>query len=178
MIFSVFLIIISCEDDKDPFLIKKNSIGNLNKQVQVNELDAVFPNDSIIQHPLSQQYMNEGTDIEIYEKNGKLLLLLQPMEEFDSTSTIGNIQIMDPRFQTEKGLNIESTFGDILENYSISRIENTLSSAVIFLDEINAYITIDKKHLPAEVRYNTDADIEASQIPNDAKFKHFMIGWN
>jgi hypothetical protein len=43
---------------------------------------------------------------------------------------------------------------------------------------MNVYVTIDKKELPAELRYDTQARIQASQIPDDAKIKYFMIDWD
>jgi hypothetical protein len=65
-----------------------------------------------------------------------------------------------------------------MKDYNISRIENTLNAAVVFLDEINAYITIDKKELPSDLRYDTDSKIRASQIPDEARIKYFMIYWD
>ena len=104
-------------------------------------------------------------------------MILEPIQQFDSTSTVGYIQILDSRYETAKGLNINSTFGDVVENYGISRIENTLNSAVVFIDELNLYLTIDKKELPTSLRYDTDTRITASQIPDNAKIKYFMISW-
>ncbi|HET8886839.1 MAG TPA: hypothetical protein VFM70_10860 [Salinimicrobium sp.] len=175
---SLLCFLVSCSDEDDPFLITNDRVGKLTKDIKINELETLYADDSLVNQPLNPQYVDQGTDIEIYGKEGNLMLVLQPVQEFDTTSTIGNIQIVDPRFKTKKGLNIESSFGDIVENYSISRIENTLSSAVVFIDEINAYISIDKKNLPAALRFDTDSKIEKSQIPDDAKFKYFMIGWN
>ena len=85
---------------------------------------------------------------------------------------------MDPRYETKEGVSISSTFKDIVKNYNISRIENTLNAAVVFLDDINVYLTIDKKELPSNLRYDTDTRIRASQIPDEAKIKYFMIYWN
>lgn len=168
----------SCSKEEDPFLITQNRVGKLSPDVQINELDDLYQEDSLVRDNSGDQGIGSASEIEIYSDQGNLLLVLQPNQQFDSTSTISNIQVVDPRYKTEKGLGIESTFGDIVENYSISRIENTLSSAVVFIDELNIYISIDKKHLPSELRFDTDTKIEASQIPDDARFKHFMIGWD
>lgn len=168
----------SCDNEDDPFLIDQNRVGPLKKDTRVHELDSVFANDSIVRQVSEGELFRNSNEIKIYDKSGKQLLLLEPVQAFDSTSTLGYIQVMDPRFETAKGLNTESTFEDIVENYNISRIENTLSAAVIFIDEINAYITISKKELPAELRYDTQTRIQASQIPDDAKIRYFMIGWD
>lgn len=171
------LFFIACQKEDDPFQITKDSVGLLTKEVQVRQLDSVYANDSLVRAVNESEYFSNSNEIRIYDKSGKQMLLLEPVQAFDSTSTIGYIQVLDPRFETVKGLNIQSSFKDIVENYGISRIENTLSAAVIFIDELNIYITIDKKELPAELRYDTETRIQASQIPDNAKFKYFMIGW-
>ena len=49
---------------------------------------------------------------------------------------------------------------------------------MVFLKGTDLFLTIDKKELPEEVRYNFTQKIEATQIPDTAKFKYFMIGWD
>lgn len=177
LLFIIPLLYISCDKEQDPYLISPTSIGLLTKDVKLHELDSVFAEDSIVRQ-MSDGEFRKSNEIEIYEKSGKKLLLLEPVQSFDSTSTVGFIQVLDPRFKTAKGLGTESTFKDIVENYKISRIENTLSAAVIFIDDINVYVTIDKKQLPVELRYDTQSKIQASQIPDDAQIKYFMIDWD
>src|SRR5690606_14900257 len=147
------------------------------KEIQVSQLDSVFNNDSIVRNSAKSPFPNSSYDIQIFDKDGTPLLILEPVQHFDSTSTIGYIQILDSRFETAKGLSTESTFGDVVENYTISRIENTLSSAVVFIDELNLYLTIDKKELPSSLRYDTDTRITPSQIPDKAPIKYLMISW-
>lgn len=167
----------SCEKEEDPYLIAPNSVGLLTKEVKLNELDSVFAEDSIVRQ-MSEGEFRKSNSVEIYDKSGKKMLLLEPVQAFDSTSTVGFIQVLDPRFKTAKGLGPGSTFKDIVKNYKISRIENTLSAAVIFIDDINVYVTVDKKQLPVELRYDTQSKIQASQIPDDAQIKYFMIDWD
>lgn len=169
---------VSCQKEQDPYLISANRIGHLTKEVQIRQLDSVFAKDSVVNQLQEGELYKNSNEIEIYDKQGRKMLLLEPVQAFDSTSTIGFIRVMDPRFKTAKGLNTESTFKDIVKNYNISRIENTLSAAVVFIDDLNIYVTIDKKQLPAELRYDTRARIQASQIPDDARIKYFMIDWD
>ncbi|MGY5848255.1 hypothetical protein ACW6QP_12665 [Salegentibacter sp. HM20] len=175
----ISLVLFSCSKDEDnPFLITATQVGPIKKETRINQLDSIFAEDSLVSQTSGSQQLRSTDEIKIFEKGGKALLLLEPLQEFDSTSTIGYIRILDARYETKAGLNTGSSFKDIVENYNISRIENTLNAAVIFLDEINAYITIDKKELPADLRYDTDSRIRASQIPDDAKIKYFMIYWD
>lgn len=173
----VAFIVMACEKNSDLYLIDNTRVGPLTREIRINQLDSVFQNDSIVRNYSGTRYVNATSDIEIFDRDGTPLLILEPAQQFDTTSTIGYIQVLDSRFATVKGLSTKSTFGDVVENYSISRIENTLNSAVIFLDELNLYLTIDKRELPSSLRYDTDTRITASQIPDDAKIKYFMISW-
>ncbi len=177
-IFSaVLLITVSCEKEKDPFLISKKSIGLLTDSTQVSQLKTIYNNDSLVFVKDKSEFIDDGRDIEIYDKTGKPLLVLTPSKASDSLATIQTIKIMDPRYKTAKGLSTLSTFADIENNYKISSIQNTFKNVVVFVNEIDAFFTIDKKELPAELQFNLDAKIEAVQIPDKAKIKYFMIGW-
>ena len=170
----VFLLLISCGNDDSPYLIDNTRVGPLTKEIKISQLDSIFKNDSIVRNTSSDR---QSSDIEIFDRDGTPLLVLEPIQQFDSTSTVGYIQVLDPRFATAKGLSNTSTFGDVVKHYSISRIENMLNSAVVFIDELNLYLTIDKKELPSSLRFDTDTRITASQIPDNAKIKYFMISW-
>lgn len=179
LILGLSLSLVSCAtDEENPFLITATQVGPLKKEIRINQLDSIFKGDSIVRQTSGPEQLRSTDEIKIFDKNGQPLMSLEPLQDFDSTSTIGYIRILDQRYETKHGVNIQSTFKDIVENYTISRIENTINSAVVFLDEINAYVTIDKNQLPTSLRYDTDSKIMASQIPDDAKIKYFMIHWN
>lgn len=173
----ITLLFIGCKKEQDPFQISKQSIGLLTDSTQVKDLKAVFSNDSVVERRHDNEFTFNRTDIDIFDKAGNKLLTLTPQVVQDSTSTIETIKILDSRFKTTKGLTKSSTFGDIKNNYKISSIQNTLKNIVVFINEINAFITIDKKELPAELQFDMNAKIEAIQIPEKAKIKYFMIGW-
>lgn len=171
------LLFVQCGKDTDLFLIQNGSIGNLNKEIKIKQIDSIFAEDSIVKTNSSPNALETQGEVEIYEKGGKKLLLLSPDDENDPNSTITNIQVFDSRYKTEKGLTTASTFKDVKANYTIDNIETTINAVVIFLKETDVYLTIDKKSLPEELRYNMDLKVEASQIPDDAPIKYFMIGW-
>ncbi len=173
----VSLAFVQCGKDSDPFLIKNGSIGNLNKDIKIKQIDSIFAEDSIVKINSSPNALETQGEVEIYEKGGKQLLLLSPEDENDPNSTIKNIQVFDSRYKTEKGLTTASTWKDVKANYTIDNIETTINAVVIFLKETDVYLTIDKKNLPEDLRNNVDLKIEASQIPDNAPFKYFMIGW-
>lgn len=172
------MLFVQCGKEKDPFLIKNGEIGNLTKSVTMKQVDSIFAQDSIVWlNPIKDALGTQG-EVEIYEKSGKKLLLLSPDSETDPNSVVTNIQVFDERYITDKGLNTSSTFGDLKTNYEIKNVETTLKAVVVFLKDSDIYITIDKRELPESVRYTLDKKIEVTQIPDSAKFKYFMIGWD
>ena len=169
--------VISCAKKEDPFLIEKNRVGKLYKDITVQQLDSVFAADSIVKRIGEGDYVQAGTDkYLIYEKGGKQLLTLTPTQQHDETEKIKTIQIHDPRYKTAKEVSLKSTFKDIREHYKIKYIHNTLKNLIITVAG-NEYFTIDKKELPEDLRYDMNLTIEAIQIPDGAKIKHFMINW-
>ena len=175
IIISIFT---SCEKEINPFLISKQNIGHLTDSTQVKDLESVFINDSIVKYLSGDEFTGNVNDLEIYEKGGKLLLVLSPSQALDSTSTIRTVKVVDPRFVTVKGLSPNSTFKDINTNYKISNIQNSLRNIIISVNEINAYFTIDKNELPANMRFDMNLKIEAIQIPEEAKIKNFYLYWS
>lgn len=176
----ILTLFLSCqkEEKQDPFGISNNRIGLLTNEIKIKQLDSIFANDSIAKKIAGTQSLRNTNEIEIFEKGGKRLLILEAKDESDPTSTIQNIQVIDPRYKTSTGLTSNSVFKDIKEHYTISKINNTLSTAVIFVDSIQAYFTIDKKELAREFQFNTDSKIEVTDIPDSAKIKHFWIHWD
>lgn len=174
----IVLTISSCAKKQDPFLIEKHNIGFLTDSTQVRQLDSIFINDSIVKFVGGDEFTGKINDIDVYDKAGNHLLVLTPNEALDSTAVISNIRVIDSRYKTEKNLSTLSLFKDIQANYKINRIDNLINSININVNELNAYFTIDKKELPANLRFDMKMTIEASQIPDDAKIKYFMINWN
>lgn len=174
----LILIVISCKNEMDPFLVEKHNIGFLTDSTQVKDLESVFPNDSIVKFVGGDEFTGNINNIDIFDKTGNHLLVLTPNEALDSTAVIDNIRIMDPRYKTAKNITNLSTFKDIQNAYKVNRIDNLINSINVNVNEINAYFTIDKKELPANLRFDMKMTIEASQIPDDAKIKYFMINWN
>ena len=152
----ITLLFAQCAEEKDPYLIKNGELGHLTKKMQMKQVDSIFSMDSIV--PLSSIENALGTqgEVEVYEKGGKKLLLLSPDNETDPNSVITNIQVFDERYKTEKGLHLNSTFADVKANYEVVGIQNAINSVVVFLKDSDVYLTIDKKDLPASLRYNNN----------------------
>ncbi len=174
----LLLLIMGCSKEPDPFLIGNQNIGFLTDSTQVKDLELVFPNDSIVKFIKGDEFSSNKNQIEIFEKGGKKLLSLDPSQTLDSTAVIKSVQIMDSRYITNKNISMLSTFKDINDNYKISKITNLINSIVVFVDDINASFTIDKKELSPDLRYDMSLNIEKVQIPDKAKIKYFFVYWN
>lgn len=172
-------ICLSCTKEKVDrrFEISSTKVGLISKKTSVKQLDSIFSNDSLVRGQKGNQYLSSSNEIAVYSKTGAKLLIMEAKESNNPNSQIESIQIIDPRYKTLSGLSAASYFKDIKDNYPVSKIESTLSSAVVFVDSLNAYFTIDKKELPIIYRDNTSQKIEAKNIPDSAKIKHFWVSW-
>jgi len=166
----------SCKDDTiDPFSVAKHQVGLLNDSTQVKDLKTIFANDSIVNFNDDGSFAGGINTIDVYETNGNQLLSISPRNALDSTTTIRSVNLMDSRYKTSKNVSKSSTFKDIKDNYTISKISNLINSIVITVNEIDATFTIDKSELPANMRFDMDMKIDPIQIPGAAKVKFFIV---
>jgi hypothetical protein len=174
-IFTMALLM-QCEKEKDTkFLITNNSVGQLEKISLIRDLEVIFYQDSIVKDTMKLTTGLGARSIKIYEKGGNHLLTLTPSS--DSIPKIQNVRINDPRFKTEKGIGLQSTFKDIKEKYTIQKIVTAINNIVIFVKDSDIYFTIDKSQLPESLRYVSSPNIDAVQVPDNAKIKYLMVGW-
>lgn len=176
LIVAAVIVLASCEKKQNPFEWSKQRVGHVTDSTMVYQLDALYANDSLIKPVKGDAFSNGPADIEVYEKGGKHLLTLTPIET-DSTSTIEYIKIHDDRFKTAKGITISSTFKQISDAYKISSIDNMIMDAVIRVSDENFYFTVDKKELPTDLQFDMNAKIEKSMIPDDATVHKMIISW-
>lgn len=176
-IISVTLLFIECKEEINPFLISNDSVGALTRGMTIKEIDSIFAQDSIVKLYAQNEELPTQGEVEIYEKNGTKLVSISPVTNNDPDALISNFQFFDPRYKTDKGLNLSSTFKDIKANYKISNIETTISTVVIFLEDSDLFINIDKNELPENFRYNPNLVIDITNIPDEAKIKYFMLSW-
>ena len=172
----------SCNKNAD-FRIEKGRVGKLTKNTTIEELSRIFSNDSLAinlsEASLSQdnesKYFKEDDTYKVYDKEGKHLLTIVPLKQQDSLSTIKSIEIFNNKYRTKEGISLYSPYKDIKTAYQIS-ITNTLLSAHIDIDELNATMSIDKKEIGIN-EFNR-VKISADQIPDLARINHFTIWFN
>ena len=176
-IVSVTLLFIQCKEEINPFLISNDSVGALTRGMTIKEIDSIFAQDSIVKLYAQNEELPTQGEVEIYKKNGTKLVSISPVTNNDPDALISNFQFFDSSYKTDKGLNLSSTFKDIKANYKISNIETTISTVVIFLEDSDLFINIDKNELPENFRYNPNLVIDITNIPDEAKIKYFMLSW-
>lgn len=176
MILALFSLVVGCKKEIDTtYLITKDKVGKLTRGSLTRDLEVIYDQDSIVKDTVRLFQGFGATKIKVYEKNGNHLLTLTPSS--DSIPVIENINIRDARFKTENGISINSTFKDIKEKFTIKKIQTSINNVVVFVKNSDVYFTIDKKELPSSLQYAASVNIEAVQIPDDAKIKYMMIGW-
>lgn len=171
-------LVTACSKKDNSFTLSNGQVGPLKKSIQLKQIDSIFASDSLVKLNPNQDALGTQGEVEVFEKGGSKLMLITPVNERDPSSLIQNIQIFDPRYTSDKGISITSTFGQLKQAYQISSVETTISSVVVFLEDSDIYITIDKKQLPENLRYDPSLQIESLQIPDEATFKYLMIGWD
>ncbi len=171
------IVSLQCEQkSKDTtFLITKSSIGKLDKSSLARDLEIIYEQDSIVKDTAKLSVGFGAKKVDIFEKGGSLLLTLTPSS--DSIPSIENVRIQDSRFETEMGIGLNSTFKEIKNKYEIRKILTSTKNVVVFIKDSDLYFTIDKEELPSSLRYVSSVHIEAVQIPDEAKIKYMMLGW-
>ena len=175
----VTLLFIQCGDG-NKFDVSKGKVGKLTTVTTVLDINKIFANDSIVKNlsegSLGDNYFQDDDEYLIYEKGGKHLLTIVPKEQLDSTSTIKSIQIFDDRYKTKTGITLNSSFEDINLNNTITKIETSLSSATLFIDDLNVTISLDKEDLGLN-KFSTQK-VNLEQIPGLAKVKSLVVWFN
>lgn len=166
----------SCSKGEGNFKITNTSIGSLSQENVVTELKTLFINDSLVDQTGDNDFTVPKGTVTVYEKGGKKLLLLTP-KTGENDATISQIQVFDNRYTTLEGVHLGSTFKDISDNYTISRVENLFTTVVVFVKESDVFFSIDKKNLPGDLRFDSDVKVELSQIPDDAPIKYLQMIW-
>lgn len=171
------LLAVQCQKEKNPnFLISSNHIGKLDKTSLARDLELIYAEDSLVMDTVQLNFGSGASKIKIFEKGGAHLLTLTL--NLDSIPTVQNVKINDPRFTTENGITVKSTFKEIKEKFKIKKIITSINNVVILLKDNDIYFTIDKAELPESLRYNANTSIEEVQIPDNAKIKYMMVGWD
>ena len=178
LLIVLIIAFVQCSND-DKYLIAKNQVGYLTNETTLNVIGDLYQDDSLVNLNIDTTQTvlaNSNRELIVYARGGQKMLEIIPEDGNDENSKIRSVQIFDKNFHTDKGISLKSTFKDINENYMVNKVETTLTSATLFIDELNATIAIDKKELG--LNSFSREEIRLEQIPDIAKIKFFTIWFN
>ncbi len=169
LLLAVSFLLAQCKKENN-YILAKGQVGKITSKTQVYELKSIFEKDSLVSHLGEGDFADSSYDeYLVYTKQKMHMFTIIPKEQHDSTSTIESIQIFDEKYKTIKGLGLSSKFQDIVNDYSVNKVESTFTTAVLFVDQLDATITIDKKELGIN-DFGTQK-ISLAQIPDLAQIK-------
>ncbi|ANW95496.1 hypothetical protein AXE80_04025 [Wenyingzhuangia fucanilytica] len=173
----VAVMAISCQSKDTTIALDK--VGPITNNTSVQELAGLFKNDSIVSR-LSEgdlgnmnDYIADNDTYLIYQKGGKLLLSISPINPLDSVSKIKSVTIFSDEYKTKGNVGLGSTFNDLNINHNIEKLEATFKLVTVFVKDINATFTIDKQEVG--IKAFTLGDIDKKQIPENSKFTSFTV---
>lgn len=173
----LLVVVLSCQSGDKEYLITPNAVGLITQKTKVNELSKLYPKDSIHEINLDNQLATINKKYVLYSKKGDKMLVLEPNGTAD-TSKIAQVEVISPKFKTQKGLNTDSKFKEVYDNYKISSIQKTLVNLIVNLKKEGIFLAIDNDNLPEDLQYDDEAVIKATQIPDDAPIKYFWVNLN
>ena len=172
--FPVILALVFSACNDNAMIIDDTSVGPLMETTRVFELAKLFPGDSLAGRRIEGDSLIG--EVELYDAEGKIRLIIFPKDETDPKSELSYARIIDPKFTTKNGIGA-STFGALKNQYEVDGLDNAINAVVVSFKDTPWYVTIDKKELPENIRYDYASKIELAQIPDEAKIKYFFYTW-
>jgi len=160
----------------DNFHISENRVGIFSKGMTISDVYNTIPKDQIKKKVGYGEFADDTfDDYEIYDSNGKKILILTPEQSGNTNSKINRVSILDSRFKTTEKIGLKSTFGDLAKYYSTDNISPDMEQIVIDVNHINAWFSIKKTEL--KDGWWNGKGIDKSKIPSNAKFDGITIWW-
>ena len=173
----VCLFFVSCS--KSDRTIGLNKVGAITNNTTIQDLEELFKNDSIVSRYSEGDLGNINTFVLdndthlIYKKGGELLLSISPVNPLDSVSKIKSVTVFGQEYKTKAGVHALSSFKEVNVNHQIEKLEASFHSVTVFVKDINATFTLDKKDLG--IKTFTLGNIDKAQIPEDVKFTSMTV---
>lgn len=160
----------------DNFHISENRVGIFSKGMTINDVYNSIPKEQIKKTVGYGEFADDTYDnYEIFDSNGKKILVLTPKQNGSTNSKINRISILDSRFKTTEKIGLNSTFGDLKKHYSTDKISPDMEHIILDVNHINAWFSIKKSEL--EEGWWKGNGIDKTKIPDNAKFDGITIWW-
>lgn len=157
--------------------ITKNSIGDITSEMT---LEDIFKRVPAAQIELKEdgEFADDKYDVyTIYTRYFEPLLSISPKKRAGMKQRVNRVIVLNPLFHTAQDITTVSTFGDIKQAYSITRIEPDKKDIVVVVDDLRACFSIPKSKLPATWWDEKTKTVNSSQIPSSAPIRTFILRW-
>ncbi len=159
--------------------ITADSIGVITASTTIAEVLHTLPLTQIVKKTGTGEFADDTyDDYEILTRNNQHLFTLTPKSSGDVRQKIERVVIKSPFFTTAKGISCQSTYQDISNAYTITKIVPDIDHIILVVDEINAHFSIAKSALRQGWWDNTCKTVNRNKIPADAEIDSFILWWN
>lgn len=173
IVVSVAFLSVQC--NQNSHLVAKEKVGKITKKTTERDIYNLFKSDSIVTDTVAPLSSLDEKRLKIFSKEGKKQLEVTFTKQ-DSLFAINNVQLFSDEYKTKKGISIRSNFNDVHKNYTINSVEATFSSIILFIDELNTTISINKSQ--AGIPQFSTQKVKLEQIPDATKINYFTVWFN
>ena len=164
---------------EETYLITPSKVGLISKGMTVSNIVEVIPENQI-QKKIGYGEFPDDTydDYEVYDSLGNHILTVTPKTQNDSTSKINRILIVSPRCRTKEGIDLNSTYSELLKSYSVDEYSPDMEHVVLTVNSLNAWFSIKKTELEADWWNEEKKEVDITKIPPESRFESISIWWN
>lgn len=160
------------------FQVTELAVGPIKKGMTVQDVLDLLPEKQINKVLGNGEFLgDEYDDYEIHDEFGKHVLTITPREKDNLKELIVRVAIVDQRFTTTLNVGLDTSYGMIHKMYPNLTVTPDIGSVVISLDDINAWMSIDKKQLPDDWWDEKNKRVNLHKIPLNAKIQSFGVEW-
>lgn len=160
VLFVLFLT--SCNSVSSDFLLTETQVGVLKKDTKISEIQQIYTGDFSIKK-------SDELFWEVYQKE-ELLLKLTPNA---SNEKIYTIEVFSPKFSTNDGVSLKTTFAELQKKYQSFDVSVTLKSLLLCPQNSNLCFIFDKSSLMA----SKTGDYTINDIPQAATARQISVFW-
>lgn len=157
--------------EAEQYIIKPGQAGQIRINMSADTLKQMIPAENLktVQREL------EGVPYTAYElrnaNTGNQLLLLAEESCANQVCTIFRVRVISPKFKTEKGIRVGSTFAEVKNNYPLSFIGLGETDFVAVSEENKMTFTLDIANFPPK---HLDK-IKSEEIPDSTRVTSIML---
>ena len=157
--------------EAEQYMISPRLAGQVRINMSSDSLKALIPAENLkpVQNTL------EGVPYTVYEirnsQKGDQLLLLAEESCANQVCTIFRIRVLSPKFKTDKGIRVGSTFAEVKNAYPLSFVGIGETDFVAVSDENKMTFTLDISRFPPKQL----AKIKQEEIPDSTQVTSIML---